>query len=47
VTRKGIPPLTKLPATAQIANVVDGEKILTPERQANIVNEWRTVFGIQ
>jgi iron(III) transport system substrate-binding protein len=47
VTRKGIPPLTKLPATSQLANVVDGEKILTPERQAKIVNEWRTVFGIQ
>jgi iron(III) transport system substrate-binding protein len=47
VTRKGAPPLSKLPATSQISNVVDGEKILTPERQAAITNEWRTVFGVQ
>jgi iron(III) transport system substrate-binding protein len=47
VTRNGAPPLSKLPATSQIANVVDGEKILTAERQAKIVNEWRTVFGVR
>ena len=47
VTRNGAPPLTKLPATSQLKNVVDGEKILTPERQAKIINEWRTVFGVQ
>ncbi|MET0528824.1 MAG: extracellular solute-binding protein [Microvirga sp.] len=47
VTRKGAPPLSKLPATSQIKNVVDGEKILTPERQAAITKEWRTVFGVQ
>jgi len=47
VTRNGAPPLTKLPATSQLENVVDGEKILTPERQAKMVSEWRTVFGVQ
>ena len=47
VTRNGAPPLSKLPATSQIANVVDGEKILTAARQAKIVNEWRTVFGVR
>ena len=41
VTRKGIPPLSKLPATSQLPNVVDGEKILTPERQKKIVDKWR------
>jgi iron(III) transport system substrate-binding protein len=47
VTRKGAPPLSKLPATAELSNVVDGEKILTPARQAAIVDKWRSVFGIR
>jgi iron(III) transport system substrate-binding protein len=47
VTRNGAPPLSKLPATAQLSNVVDGAKILTPERQKNIVDHWRTVFGVR
>ena len=47
VTRKGAPPLTKLPATSELKNVIDGEKILTPQRQAAIVERWRTVFGIR
>lgn len=47
VTRNGASPLSKLPATAQVPNAIDGEKILSPERQAKIVSEWRTVFGIQ
>ena len=47
VTRKGAPPLSKLPATSELKNVVDGEKILTPQRQAAIVDRWRTVFGIR
>jgi iron(III) transport system substrate-binding protein len=47
VTRKGAPPLSKLPATAQLTNVVDGEKILTPERQKKIVDHWREVFGVR
>lgn len=47
VTRNGAPPLSKLPATSQLKNVVNGEKILTTARQAKIVNEWRTVFGVR
>jgi iron(III) transport system substrate-binding protein len=47
VTRKGIPPLSNLPATSEIPNTVDGEDILTPERQKKIVNHWRTVFGVR
>lgn len=47
VTRKGAPPLSKLPATAQLSNVVDGEKILTPQRQRVIVDTWRSTFGIR
>jgi iron(III) transport system substrate-binding protein len=46
VTRNGIPPLSMVPATSQLPRV-EGEKILTPERQVKIVNEWRIVFGIQ
>lgn len=47
VTRTGLPGLSHLPATSDLSNVVDGAAILTPERQAAIVNEWRTVFGVQ
>jgi iron(III) transport system substrate-binding protein len=47
VTRKGAPPLSKLPATGQLANVKDGEAILTPERQKKIVDNWRQVFGVR
>lgn len=47
VTRKDAPPLSKLPATSQLSNVVDGEKLLTPERQAKMVSHWRSVFGIR
>jgi iron(III) transport system substrate-binding protein len=46
VTRNGVPPPSKVPATSQLSRV-DGQKILTPERQVKIVNEWRIVFGIQ
>lgn len=47
VTRNGMPPLSKLPATSALSNAVDGAKILTPERQKVIVDQWRTVFGIR
>ena len=47
VTRNGMPGLSHLPATADLSNVVDGTSILDPERQARIVNEWRTTFGVQ
>ena len=38
---------TVLPATSALSNVVDGEKILTPERQTAIVDKWRSTFGIR
>ena len=47
VTRKGAPPLSKLPATSQLTKVVIGENILTPARQKAIVDKWRTVFGVR
>jgi iron(III) transport system substrate-binding protein len=47
VTRRGAPPLSKIPATSQLRNVVDGEAILTPERQRRIVERWRSVFGVR
>jgi iron(III) transport system substrate-binding protein len=47
VTRNNAPPLTKIPATAQLPKVLDGEAILTPERQTRIVSHWRTVFGVR
>ena len=47
VTRRDAPPLTKIPATSQLPRVIDGEEILTPERQERIVSHWRTVFGVR
>ena len=47
VTRKGMPPLSKLPATSSLPNAIDGERILTPERQKKIVEHWRTVYGVR
>jgi iron(III) transport system substrate-binding protein len=47
VTRRGAPPLSKIPATSALRNVVDGEAILTPERQRRIVERWRSVFGVR
>lgn len=47
VTRPGIKPLAKIPATSQLPKVVDGESVINPERQRRIVDGWRTVFGIQ
>lgn len=47
VTRNGAPPLSHTPATADLPKTVDGESILTPERQSEIVNHWRRVFNIQ
>ncbi|HEX7128172.1 MAG TPA: extracellular solute-binding protein [Thermodesulfobacteriota bacterium] len=47
VTRKDAPPLSHLPATSQLSNAVDGEKLLTPARQKQIVDHWRQTFGIR
>jgi iron(III) transport system substrate-binding protein len=47
VPRRGAPPLSKIPATAQLPRAVDGEPLLNPERQARIISHWRTVFGVR
>jgi iron(III) transport system substrate-binding protein len=47
VTRRSVPPLSKLPATSELSNLVDGEAILTPARQRAIVDSWRSVFGVR
>ncbi|PZW38701.1 iron(III) transport system substrate-binding protein [Humitalea rosea] len=47
VTRTDAPPLSKIPATASLPKVVNGESILTPERQARMISHWRTVFGVR
>lgn len=46
-TRNGIKPLKHVPPTAQLANVVEGIAILTPERSKQIVNRWRETFGVR
>jgi iron(III) transport system substrate-binding protein len=47
VTRRGAPPLSRIPATAALPRVVDGEAVLTPERQTRMISHWRTVFGVR
>jgi iron(III) transport system substrate-binding protein len=47
VTRKGIAPLSHLPATSALSNVVEGETLLTPETQKEMIRHWRTVFGVR
>ena len=47
VTRKGAAPLSHLPATAALPKVVDGAKLLSPEKQKKMVEHWRTTFGVK
>lgn len=47
VTRKGAPPLSHLPTTASLPNTIDGLELLPPAKQKQIVDHWRTTFGIQ
>ena len=46
-TRPGTPPLTHLPATSALSNTVDGLSLTPAAKQKEIVDHWRTVFGIQ
>ena len=46
-TRNDAPPLSHLPATAQLPKVVDGMTILTPEVQKPLIEHWRKVFGVK
>ncbi|WP_449308717.1 ABC transporter substrate-binding protein [Pseudochelatococcus sp. B33] len=47
VTRNGMPSLSHLPATKDLPNVTPGPEVLTPERRAQIVENWQRVFGIR
>ena len=46
VTRPGTPPLKILPPTSAL-KTVDQMQILTPERQKQVIETWRAVFGIR
>ena len=46
-TRPGVPPLSHMPATASLPNAVDGLELTPPAKQKQIVDHWRTVFGVQ
>ncbi len=46
-TRPGTPPLTHLPPTTALSNTVDGLSLTPPAKQKEIVDHWRTVFGIK
>ena len=46
-TRNDAPALSHLPATAKLPKVVDGAKVLTPERQKVMIEHWRKVFGVK
>ena len=45
--RAGIAPLSHLPANAELSNAVDGLALTPPEKQQQIVDHWRKVFGVQ
>ena len=46
-TRPGTPPLKHVPATEKLTNTVEGVKLIPPERQKKMIEEWRTVFGVR
>ena len=46
-TRPGTPPMSHLPATSALSKPVDGLSLTPPAKQKEIVDHWRTVFGIQ
>jgi iron(III) transport system substrate-binding protein len=47
VTRKGVKGLKYLPATAELPKVVDGLSLIDKEKQAKIVDHYRSTFGIR
>ena len=46
-TRPGVPHLSHLPATSTLSNTVDALELTPPAKQKEIVDHWRTVFGVQ
>jgi iron(III) transport system substrate-binding protein len=45
-SRPGIPPLSHLPPTASLANPIDGLTMIPPAKQKQIVDHWRSTFGV-
>lgn len=45
-TRPGLPPLKNLPATSAL-KTTDGLSLTPPAKQKQIVDHWRTTFGVQ
>jgi iron(III) transport system substrate-binding protein len=45
-SRPGIPPLSHLPPTANLANPIDGLTLIPPAKQKQIVDHWRSTFGV-
>jgi hypothetical protein len=39
--------MSHLPATSSLPNTIDGLELLPPAKQKEIVDHWRTTFGIQ
>ena len=46
-TRPGLPGLTHLPPTSKLSKPVDGLSLTPPAKQKQIVDHWRTTFGVQ
>ena len=46
-TRPGVPPMSHLPPTASLPNTQDALDLTPPAKQKQIVDHWRTVFGVQ
>jgi iron(III) transport system substrate-binding protein len=47
VTRNDAPALEHLPATSKLTKVVDGLSLIDTEKQAKIVDHYRSTFGIR
>ncbi len=47
VSRSDVAPLEFLPRTSDLKNAVNGPSLLTPQRSKEMVQEWRTKFGVQ
>ena len=45
-SRPGIPPLSHLPPTSSLANPIDGLTLIPPAKQKQIVEHWRSTFGV-
>jgi iron(III) transport system substrate-binding protein len=47
VSRNDVAPLEFLPRTSELKNAVNGPSLLTPQRSKEMVQHWRTTFGVQ